>query len=375
MTKYFFLLNLGVIALSACGSAHQEPSNAPAAAPKSASTIQILATAANRAGIRVATVEREHMARMITAPAEIVLDPDRTAHLTPLTPARLEKVTAKLGDQVRAGTVLALLRSVAVGETRASVAQSEADVDLAHATLKRQEELRASNIGATRSYEEAVAAAKRAEAAAAAARERSSVVGSYELRAPIAGTVIARHATIGETVGPETVLFTIADLSQVWVVGQVYERDVGAVAPQVAAKLKLAAYPERTWTGTISYVAGAVEHETRTLPVHMILPNTDGALRPGLFGSLAIETADAVDTLAVPADAIQHIGDKTVAFVSESSPDPVHVRFAARDVTLGRETDDLVEVKTGLQSGESIAIAGTFTLRGEMLRDTLTEED
>jgi cobalt-zinc-cadmium efflux system membrane fusion protein len=375
MNKLSSLLTLTVLLASACGPAEED---APVTEPDETSAptaITILATAAARADIRVAAVARQHLARSIDAPAEIVLDPDRTAHLGPLVEAKIEKVLVRLGDPVRAGSVLAVLRSLAVGESRANLSQSGADLELAQASLKRQEELRASNIGAVRDYEAALASTRRAEAAMKAARERSAIVGSYELRAPIAGTVIERHATIGETVGPDSVLFTVADLAEVWVVGQVYERDVGGVAHGTVAKLSLAAFPGKEWSGTLSYVAGAVEHETRTLPVRMVLSNADGALRPGLFGSLAIEASDAIDVLAIPADAVQRVDARSIVFVSAPSTDDKHVSFTAREVTLGRNADDLVEVKAGLKAGDTIAIAGSFTLRSEMLRDTLAEED
>jgi cobalt-zinc-cadmium efflux system membrane fusion protein len=366
---------LSLLSLAACACTHDEQAAPLAGDAKPTHPIEILATAAQRAGVRSAPVKLEHLARLIHAPAEIVLDPDRTAHLSPLVEAKIEKVVVKLGDNVRVGDVLAVLRSIAVGESRASLTETEADLELARANMNRQEALRRSKIGAARSYEEAVAGMRRAEAGARAARERSRVVGSYELRAPIAGTVIARHATIGETVGPSTVLFTVAELGEVWVVGQVYERDVGAVAVQAPSKLTLAAYPERTWTGAISYVAEAVEHETRTLPVRMVLPNPDGSLRPGLFGSLRIEANDAIEALAVPAEAVQRMVDRSIVFVGEPSADSTRVRFSARAVTLGRDSGALVEVKSGLTAGESVAVSGTFTLRGELLRDTLAEED
>lgn len=375
MNKPSHVLLFALMSLCAWACRQDEQSAPEAAEAKPSNIIEILATAAQRADIRSAPVKSEHLARLIHAPAEIVLDPDRTAHLSPLVEAKIEKVVVKLGDNVRVGDVLAVLRSIAVGESRASLTETEADLDLARATMSRQEALRTSKIGAARSYEEAVAGMRRAEAGARAARERSRVVGSYELRAPIAGTVIARHATIGETVGPSTLLFTIAELGEVWVIGQVYERDVGAVAVQAPSKLTLAAYPERTWTGAISYVAEAVEHETRTLPVRMVLPNPEGTLRPGLFGTLLIEANDAIETLAVPAEAVQRMVDRSIVFVREPSPDSTHVRFTAREVTLGRDSGGLCEVKSGLRAGESVAVSGTFTLRGELLRDTLAEED
>jgi RND family efflux transporter MFP subunit len=199
-------------------------------------------------------------------------------------------------------------------------------------------------------------------------------VGAQELRSPIEGTVLERHATIGETVGPETVLFTIGDLRRVWAVGQVYERDVGAVRSSAPARLSLEAYPGRTWDGLLSYVAGALQHESRTLPVRLEIDNLDGVLRPGLFGSLAIEASDATDALAVPAEAVQRMGDKTVVFVREQGQGD-HQRFRVRTVVLGRDAGRLVELRDGVREGEDVAVSGTFTLKSELLRETLIGEE
>lgn len=370
MNRTLLSLLMVVLAIAGCKKDKAPP---PDAAEK-AGVVEILATVAERVGIRTAPVKREHLARTITAPTELVLDPDRTAHLSPLVQAKVDRVAVKLGDHVRAGSPLAVLRSVAAGESRASLTQAEADLELARATLRRQEELRAANIGSERAQQEAVAASRRAEAALAAARERTSVVGTQELRSPIEGTVLERHATIGESVGPETVLFTIGDLRRVWAIGQVYERDVGAVRPGAAARLSLEAYPGRSWEGHLSYVAGALQHESRTLPVRFELDNADGVLRPGLFGSLAIEASDAVDALAVPAEAIQRIGDKAVVFVREPCGGDRQC-YRVRTVVLGRDTGRLVEIREGLHEGAEVAVSGTFTLKGELLRELLVEEE
>ena len=343
--------------------------------------MELLRPAAERAGITTAKVARTRLARRLSAPAEVVLDPDRTAHLGPLSDARIEKVAVALGDKVKPGSLLAVLRSAAAGDSRAELAQAQADDELARANLTRQQALQEAGIGAARSLEQAQADSRRAQAAVGAARSRLSLVGGYELRSPIAGTVIERHATLGEAVGPGDVLFTVSDLSQVWIVGQVYERDVAAVQPEARSTLRLEAYPGRSWSGQLSYVAGALQHETRTLPVRMVLENAEGVLRPGLFGALEIEAGNAsqngepnaFDAIAVPAAAVQRVGNEVLVFVLQPGDEAEHVRFAARTVELGRSAGDQLEVASGLREGEEIAVSGTFTLRSALLRGSLAD--
>jgi membrane fusion protein, heavy metal efflux system len=302
------------------------------------------------------------------------VDPDRTAHIGPLTDSRIARVLVSIGDRVAEGDTLAELSSVAGAESRSALAQARANLDLARANLARQEELHAAGIDTERVHEEATATVRRAEAELAASQQRAGLTGSVTLRSPLSGTVVERHATTGETVGPDSKLFTIADLSRVWVVGRVYERDVGAVRIGAAARLSLEAYPGRSWEASLVYVAGVLDHGSRTLPVRIELENADGELRPGLFGTLAVEAGDALEALAVEAAAVQRMGDRTIVFVHEGARGDVE-RFAVREIDVGPTLGDYVEVRSGLRAGDEVVTAGGFTLKSQLLRDTLGEEE
>jgi cobalt-zinc-cadmium efflux system membrane fusion protein len=326
-----------------------------------------------RTGIRWTQVGRRRLARTISAPAEVAFDPNRTAHIGPLTEGRIARVVVNIGDHTERNATLAVLSSVAGAESRAALTQAQANLELAQSNLRRQEELHASGIDTERVHQEAAVAVRRAEADVQAARQRAGLTGDLTLRSPIAGTVVERHATAGETVGPESKLFTIADLSRVWVIGRVYERDVGAVRAGSGARLTLEAYPGRNWDGPLVYVAGALDHESRTMPVRMELENADGTLRPGLFGTLAIEAGDSVEALAIETTAVQRIGNRTIAFVHEGTVGNKQ-RFVPREVKLGRSFGARVEVTSGLKEGDAVVIAGSFTLKSQLLRETLAEE-
>ncbi len=336
--------------------------------------VELAQPVVERSGIRWSKAERRHLVRTINAPAEIEFDPDRTALIGPLTEGRIASVAVKVGDHVERGAVLAILSSVAGAESRAALTQAQADLELGRTNLRRQDGLHASGIDTERVHQEAVAAVRRAEADLEAARQRAGLTGDLTLRSPLAGTVVERHATAGETVGPDSKLFTIADLSRVWVVGRVYERDVGAVRAGATARLTLEAYPGRKWEGSLAYVAAALDHETRTLPVRIELEHGDGALRPGLFGTLAIEAGDAVDALAIESGAVQRLGERTIVFVHQGSVGESE-RFAVRELQVGRTFGTFIEVTSGIEPGEEVVSAGGFTLKSQLLRDTLADED
>jgi membrane fusion protein, heavy metal efflux system len=364
-------LAIAVLLAGACRSEEApKPQEAPSA---SRDAIELTKPVVERSGIRWSKVERQHLVRTITAPAQVTFDPDRVAHVGPLTEGRVARALVRVGDQVERNAILALLSSVAGAESRASLTQAQADLELARTNLRRQEELHASAIDTERVHQEAVAAVRRAEAQIEAARQRAGLTGELTLRASIAGTVIERRATTGETVGPESSLFTIADLSHVWVIGRVYERDVGAVQAGAMARLTLDAYPERHWEGPLVYVSGALDHESRTLPVRLELDNPDGALRSELFGALAIEASDATDGVAVASTAVQKLEERTLVFVQEDASESSD-RFVVRQVQLGRTFGALVEVTSGLQAGDAVVTTGSFTLKSQLLRDTLEGE-
>jgi RND family efflux transporter MFP subunit len=160
-------------------------------------------------------------------------------------------------------------------------------------------------------------------------------------------------------------LFLIGDLSNVWIVAHVYEQDVAVARTGISARLTLDAYPGRSWDGTLAYVASRLDPETRTLEVRLELPN-DGSLRPGLFGTLWLPPAG-VDpnqtVLTVPESAVQRIEDGEVVFVEIARNE-----YEARPVELGARGGGLFEVRSGIDEGARVVVAGAFVLKSELLK-------
>lgn len=302
--------------------------------------------------------------------AEVQPDPDRIAHITPLVASQVTEVKVRPGDKVEKGQVLALLKSVQLGEARADVAQAKAALDVARDQFSRQEQLKASGIGAEKSYVEAQGAVKQAEAALAAAHARASVYGgtggsgaTTVLRSPLKGTVVERHATAGEVATPERQLFVIAEIDPVWVVGRAYESDLPMVQSGSPARVRVKAYADRSWDGVIDYVSPTLSERTRTAEVRIVLENGDGVLKPGMFATIS-PTANAPGkehrALALPRSALQRDGDRHVVFVALGDR-----RFESRTVTLGTQGSDYVRVLDGLREGETVVTEGAFILKSE----------
>ena len=329
----------------------------------------------SRNGIRLGTAEAGVLAGAFEVPAEVQLNPDRVAHISPLVEGQLLSVDVTLGDRVEAETQLARLRSVELGQARAELSRTTSLRDVAEQNRDRQRRLREEGISSERSLLEAELAYEQADAERDAARSRLRVFGlrggsgpDMTLESPIAGVVVERHATRGENVSPDDTLFIVADLSRVWVIGRVYEQQVAQVAPGMNATLTLNAYPGRTWTGTVDFVGATLDESTRTLPIRVEIDNPDGLLRPGLFGSLRLASGQPTSTsVVVPLSAVQTVDNRTVVFV----PGHEDGEFAAHPVTTGRESTRQVEVLEGLEPGARLVVEGAFILKSELMRGEL----
>ncbi|GAB4530208.1 MAG: efflux RND transporter periplasmic adaptor subunit [Haliangiales bacterium] len=337
--------------------------------------VRVSQAAIERSGIRVAEVLAVPAAGGIEVPAEIQAEPDRLAHVSSVVSGQIARVSAAVGDRVKPGQTLAVIRSVALGQARAQAARARADIEVAQSNFRRQQELKREGIGAERHFLEAQAALRRAQAEQSAAEQALEVYGrggqgsEITIKSPIAGRVIARHATVGEVVDPSDTLFEITDITRVWAVGRVYQQNAGQVREGASAVLTLQAHPGRSFSGNLDYVAPALDERTRTLPVRVNLDNPDGTLRPGLFGTLSISPSDVADetVAAVAVSAVQRLGDDTIVFV----PGAEAGEFRAVPVVTETYSGELVRVKLGLSAGDRYVVDGAFVLKSELSRGEL----
>lgn len=199
----------------------------------------------------------------------------------------------------------------------------------------------------------------------------SERVAFYPIRAPLAGTVIARHTPLSQHVDKQTELIRIADLSTVWLRADVFERDFDALRglQERTVTFTTGGWPGRSFTATVFSLGDLVADETRAVPLLAVADNPDGLLKPGMFVEIELTTRNDTDVLQLPAAAIQRHAGATFVFVANGSDG-----FQRRDVQLGRATSEFVEVKAGLADGEVVAVRGSFGLKSEMLSDLLGGE-
>jgi len=333
------------------------------------------------ADLRTEIVKRGALMPMVVLPGEIAVEPDRTARLAPSVAGKLEQVNFNEGSLVKKGDVLAVMRVPDVGRLRGALSAATERSRAATANAARLRALRDSGLGAEQAVVDAEADARAQDAEARALSEQLSAIGAtgaqngflVPLRAPISGVVVSRDAVVGQPSGADQVLASIVDLSEVWFLGRVFEKDLGRLRTGARAEVALNAFPGERFEGTVDYVGQQTDPVARTLTARIRLKNEEGKLRIGLFGAAHVElpiAAEGATHVIVSRSALTKVGDKTVVFVKAKDGD-----FVVHDVTPGETALGQVQVLSGLDEGEEVVTHGVFTLKSLLLKSTLAEDE
>ncbi len=299
---------------------------------------------------------------------ELQVNEQRYAEVGAPVAARAVRVLAAPGQSVRRGAVLVELQSLDVGRARGEYGEATARIELARRTLERKRSLAAERIAPQREVQEAEADLKVAQAQAQAARSELEAIGAtggeggrFSLRSPIAGTVIDRKVAPGQVTDPSAVLFKVADISSLWVTANAYERDALRIREGEQARVTFPALPGQTFMGTVVLIGGQVDASSRTLPIRVAVANPTRRLRPGMAAKVLLPLDEgAHSVVAVPAAALQRLGDRWCVFVPRHEGE-----FEIREVGRGRDLGGEVEVLSGLRAGETIVVEGAFLLKAE----------
>jgi len=284
---------------------------------------------------------------------------------------------AKEGDVVQRGDLIAVINSRELADARSAYLAATQRAQFARVALEREENLWKKKISAEQEYLEARRRFDEARLAQDLASQQLVALGltpasvaalstaapeslpRFEIRAPIAGTVVARTLTVGEAVAADRSIFVIADLSSVWVEASIAARDLGQVRQGQPVTI-VAADTGLETTGRVSFIGALLGDGTRKATARIVIPNTGGAWRPGLFVTVKLEQASQTVALAVPAEAIQTFRDWQVVFVRYGD------WFEARPLELGRSDGAWVEVLSGLKPGERFAATNSFAVKAEI---------
>jgi len=349
------VLALAVVPLTAC-------KHAPPPAEKQPTNV----------GIETTIVHSSQNTDYLEVPAHVTADPAHVVHIYPPLSGRILGLNILPGQNVAKGQVIAQLQSNDIAVARADFEKAKIEVIRADSALKRGKLLLAHDVLSQADFAELQATDEVAHSELDRTRQRihelgfaeNSVTDTVALRAPISGVVLDIGTATGEmqrSLDNATSIATIANLDTVWIVGDVFERDLATLRPGRSVDVVIPAYPDLKLTGRINNVSDALDPTTHTLKLRVVLPNPKHLLKSDMFATIRIAGA-ARTTFIVPDTAVLHEADKTFVFVVNSSG-----KFDQRAVTIGRTlnsgTIKNIEVLSGLNDGDKVVTTGGALLR------------
>ncbi|HEY6464687.1 MAG TPA: efflux RND transporter periplasmic adaptor subunit [Candidatus Acidoferrales bacterium] len=348
--------------LAACGGATSSQT------AKQANSAADPSVAQGASGVQTMTLKTTTIPDYLDIPAQIEPDPTQVVHVFPPAGGRIMELRVRPWDWVKKGQTLAVIESGDLSRAVADYHKALADYQVKLQQLARAADLLAHDAIAQKDYQQAQADEQSAQAELDATKEQVRVFGmdpdhaSSQLLvlAPRAGVILDVGASPGEfsnALAAPQPMCTIADISNVWAVGDIYENDIAAAKTGQQAQVTLNAYPGQQWTGRVDVISAAVDPNTRTLHVRVVLPNPGSRLKPSMFGSIRLLRSSRQGIL-VPATAVLREGNAAYVFVNGGSGP-----FQRRNVTLGQSSDGSIELASGVKPGETIVTEGALLLR------------
>jgi cobalt-zinc-cadmium efflux system membrane fusion protein len=343
------------------------------------------------------------LVRAVSATGSVGYDQLRLARIRPMARGRIETLDVNAGDRVVAGQRLAvldnfdlsaahskavsaeaalnqakaqfvtagaaydratsLIRSGAVTQSeletrRATAASMEADVRTKEAELRQYQE-----------EEARLSPVRPAAAGTGSSSDQPPLVSRGAIVAPFAGVVDSVSIAQGEIIDPATPIFTVSDLSTVWVQADVAERDLSAVKVGDAVEVRVSAFPGRVFAGRVTYIPDQIESATGMAKVRCEVPNPDGALRVNMFATVTIQSPQDGDAVLVPSSSLQEVNKQSVVFVPTGDG-----QFAWRPVHTGLVANGKTQITSGLAAGTPVVGEGSYWLKAALMQSTIPDQ-
>lgn len=377
------LLCAGLLGASLLLGACSEESDTAAPTAAAAPVDPNLVEAGDNLGniIKIGTVSRMELSDTLRVAGQVDFDEQRVTRIGATVTGRVTELTAMLGQQVKVGDTLAVLNSTELGAAQLAYMKARAQAQLNERNVERAQQLFAADVigSAELQRRESELAISRAEQRAAADQLRVLGVSSKSLEklsstgainsvspvvATMAGTVVERLVAQGQVVQPSEVMFTVADLSRVWVEAEVPEQQAAAVQPGQTIQVEIPALGQQL-TAKLIFIADTVNPMTRTIMVRSELDNSDRSLKPAMLATVLIEGRPTA-RLVVPDTAIVRENNKDYLFV-EVGPQ----QFKLTEVALGPAIGAMRPVLGGVAEGTKVVTEGAFHLNNERKRKEL----
>jgi cobalt-zinc-cadmium efflux system membrane fusion protein len=328
-------------------------------------------------GIQTLTVSAGLFRTTLRAMGEVTVPLTRKAMVGCSFPARIIRVHAGIGTWVRRGQAVVTVQSDEVGLARTDYQKAVVALDLARRSFEREQRLFDGGVGAQKAVLAAQNDLKVAEANRLSAERRLHVYGMSDeeirkletdhgspadlvLVSPIDGKVVESAAVLGAMVDASREIVTVVDTSELWVDAGIFERDIARVRLGQKVAVRVPAYPDEVFEGTVTYVGDVVRPETRTIAVRTEVPNRHQRLKPGMFASVVFQTSERASVVALPSQAILDDDGGHLVFVRTPAG------YEPRRVELGDSDNGRREVLSGLSAGDAVVVAGHYQLKSKL---------
>jgi cobalt-zinc-cadmium efflux system membrane fusion protein len=386
-------VSIFLFAFAACSSRSKHEETAEHETKPESKLLEMSTQAQRHVGLQTTAVVFKQLQEYLRVVGTVQPIDTHIGHVRSLARGRVQQIRVRVGDRVGAGETLATFHNIEAGEGLAEYRGAVAELQrlkLQQASAERISERNRelSDLGAI-AKKNAELSQVEAQSAGDSVRVQESVIAGLVsrlrrlgveqvnvtnpttlIRAPFAGVVIKAQTAPGDMFDPDDELFSIADLSHVWVQAEVYEQDLGRVKIGQTAIITVDTYPGEKFRGRVTYLGDILDPHTRTARVRCEVANPDVRLKLDMFAAIQLPTHFSRRALVVPASAIQQMNGSDVVFIRKSQ-----TAFETRPVRTGKTLDDVTEIQSGLRQGEGVVSTGSFHLKSVALSGQIGEEE
>ncbi|HEX3471360.1 MAG TPA: efflux RND transporter periplasmic adaptor subunit [Silvibacterium sp.] len=318
--------------------------------------------------VETITVHSQQVTNQLALAAKVMANPTSVVHVYPPISGRVVELKVLPGQEVSKGQQIGMLQSSDAAQTRADFQKAKIEAARADLQLQRARDLLQHEVMAQRDFDDLKAMADADHAELERARQALRILGFSEndtsdtipIHAPISGVVLDVGTGVGElqrSLDNANAIATIADINPIWVVGDLYPRDLGSVHVRQPVEISVTGYPDQVFHGVIDNISDAVDPTTLTLKVRVVLENAQHKLKPQMYATITVLNNKGT-AIVVPSTAVIQDGKEAFVFV-ETSPG----KYARRTVTLGAAHDTKYEITQGLTEGDTVVSSGAELLR------------
>lgn len=378
---------------------------APAPANKQPATVSLDAEARREAGLEIVEAAVRSIPVSITASGRLTTNENTTWRVGAITEGRIIRVEVKVGDHVEKGQILARLYSHDIHESRAEyrravgeVTRLRANLDFAKRNRDRMRRLYQMKAASQEQLDQSENTLRNEQAAldnaiveerrtrthltsflqipASGPTDDGSVIDPetrvedlIPVRSPANGIILKRDVTPGAVVNASSDLFTVCDLSTIWAIAAVQEEHLSRLRPGTTARVSVQAYPDRSFSGRLLKIDEQLDPATRTVSARIEIDNRAGLLKPEMYSTVEVDSGLSDPAILVPQDSVQDVNGQPTVFVAMDGG-----QFRAVAVSPGRSINGLVRISSGLRGGEKVVARGSFILKSQMLKASLSED-